>query len=106
MDFKEYAEPLGLEEDEFAELAELFLDTCVDDLAKLDAAMTDSNAQEVAKAAHSIKGAAGNLGFNALSDIAGKIEQNARAGNLDGTPENIIALRERLDELEKVVRGT
>ena len=106
MNFKEYAETLGLEEDEFTELAELFLDTCVGDLAKLDAAVTDVDAEEVAKAAHSMKGAAGNLGFVELSDIAKTIENNARSGNLDGTPDNIVAFKQKLSELEQQVRGT
>ena len=106
MDFKKYGETLGLDEDEFTELVELFLDTCVDDLKKLDAAVSVVNADEVAKAAHSMKGAAGNLGFLELSDIARSIEINAQAGNLDNAHENIVAFRTKLEELEKIVRGT
>ena len=105
MDFKKFAETLGLEENEFTELAELFLDTCVGDLERLDAAVTNDQAKEVARAAHSIKGAAGNLGFMELSDIAKTIEANAQEGNLDNTRENIAAFREKLGELEKIVRG-
>jgi HPt (histidine-containing phosphotransfer) domain-containing protein len=105
MDFKKFAETLGLEEDEFTELAELFLDTCAGDLEKLDAAVTEVNAEEAAKAAHSMKGAAGNLGFVELSDLAKAIEHNARQGSLDGTPENIVVFKEKLGELERIVRG-
>jgi len=105
MDFKKFAETLGLEEDEFAELAELFLDTCIGDLEKLDAAIADGNAQEAAKAAHSIKGAAGNLGFLDLSDIAKDIEIAARNGSVDGSSEKAALLRAKLNALENTIRG-
>ncbi len=105
MDFGAYAERLGLEHDEFAELAELFLDACVGDLETLDAAIAAVNAEEAAHAAHAIKGAAGNLGFVELSVIAREIETNARDGILEGSPKKITLLKEKLRELEKIVRG-
>ena len=106
MNFKQFAETLGLDEEEFMELAELFLDTCASDLDKMTAAVIDVNPEEVSKAAHSIKGAAGNLGFKELSDIAKEIEHNAQEGNLNGTPENVEALKQKLGELERIVRPT
>ena len=77
MDFKKLAEDLGLEEDEFKEMADLFLEAGNADLDKLRLAIKEGNAQEIARAAHSIKGAAGNLGFMEIFEAAREIEKMA-----------------------------
>ena len=63
MRFSELVERLGLERDEFLELAELFVETGSSDLSRLKSAVEDEDTQEVIKIAHSIKGASGNLGL-------------------------------------------
>ncbi|WP_433796086.1 PAS domain S-box protein [Actinoplanes sp. CA-252034] len=54
-------------------------------------AMDDATA--VRNAAHQLKGAAGNLGAQDLADVADRVEQAARAGDLDTAVVAVTALR-------------
>ena len=99
MDFKALAGNLGLEEEEYMELMELFVDRSTSDLKKLESAIKSGNADEAADAAHSMKGAAGNLGITAFYESAAKIEMEAREGSIEGFSGAIQALRESLEDI-------
>jgi len=99
MDFAQLAANLGLEEDEFIELVELLLSTAPNDLGNLRAALENDDVGAVAGAAHTIKGATGNLGFADLAAIAGEIEDQARMGLLEGLNARVEALARGLDDL-------
>ena len=99
MNIKELAENLGLEEDEYLELLELFIDTGRADIEKLRSAISGGNAEEAAKAAHSLKGASGNLGLMEIYDVALKSEEKARNNSLDGLAESVQKLEEQLDSI-------
>ena len=105
MDFKELAENLGLEEEEYLELIELFVETGVSDLDELLSAVEEKDPEKAANAAHSIKGAAGNLGLMDLHETAGKIEAEARGGALEGVVESVQAMKTRLDEIAQYANG-
>ena len=100
MDFKALAGNLGLEEEEYMELIELFIDRSMSDLKKLEAAIKSGNADEAADAAHSMKGAAGNLGIMDFYESAAKIEMDAREGNLEGFSVAVQSLRENLKDID------
>ena len=104
MNFKELAENLGLEEEEYLELIELFIETGMSDLNNLRSAIEGGSAEKAVRAAHSLKGAAINLGFIELSEIAKKIEEKARNDRLETTAEAAQALQEKLDILVDFVR--
>jgi HPt (histidine-containing phosphotransfer) domain-containing protein len=99
MNFKQLAENLGLEEDEYMELIELFIETGISDLEKLNSAIDEGNGEEAANAAHSIKGAAGNLGLVDLSETAKEIEEKARNNRLEEIAESAQALKGKLEEI-------
>ena len=105
MNFKELAENLGLEEDEYMELIELFIETGRSDLDKIRSAIEEGNGEEAANAAHSIKGAAGSLGLMEISEIAKEIEREARNGRLDEIAGSAQALKEKLDEIAELAQG-
>ena len=84
MDFLKLAENLGLDEDEFIELAELFIATGLSDLKGLKDAIEHKNEKGIIGKSHSIKGASGNLGFMDIYELAKKIEADARDGVLKG----------------------
>ncbi|MEA3386660.1 MAG: Hpt domain-containing protein [Thermodesulfobacteriota bacterium] len=105
MNFKESAENLGLEEDEYLELIDLFVEVGETDLDKLQSGIDDENAEEVAKAAHSLKGASGNLGLMEFSRIAKEIEEKGQNNQLEGTDEATQALRERLKAIAEFSRS-
>ena len=99
MDFLGLAERLGLEEDEFLELTELFIETGNSDLSKLQSAIEQENIQEVVKSAHSIKGASGNLGFTDIFEVAKVIEMKARENTLEGAADGANTMKDKLDLL-------
>ena len=105
MNFKELAEDLGLEEKEYLELIELFIDTGMSDLDKLQSAIEKGNAEQAANAAHSLKGAASNLGFMEISETAKEIEDKARNELLEGITEAAQILKKKLGEIAGLARG-
>ncbi len=104
MSFGDKAEQLGLEDNEFIELVEIFLEATTSDLDRLDAAITAETAEQVLAAAHSIKGAAGSLGFEDAQGLAKDIEMNARQNILGGSLESSVALREEVKTIAETLK--
>jgi HPt (histidine-containing phosphotransfer) domain-containing protein len=103
MDFEELGSNLGLERDEFIELVQLFITTTSDDLNKIRIAFENKDENSVARAAHSIKGSSGNLGFIELSDIAKKTEALASNNKLDEVAETFETMQIKLDEISELL---
>jgi len=101
MNFKELAENIGLDEDEFLEIVELFIEVSFSDIDHLLSAIEEEDAQKVVEAAHSIKGAAGNLGFMEIFEDAKEVEMKARENSLDGASEAVRIIKEKFDLLRK-----
>jgi HPt (histidine-containing phosphotransfer) domain-containing protein len=76
---------LGLEEDEYLELVELFIETSKSDLKHLQSAINNKNIEMIAGIAHSLKGAAMNLGLDDFLELATTIEKTAHDGELEET---------------------
>ena len=83
MDFKAMGANLGLDEDEFRELVELFMETGQSDYDNLQAALTSGNAEGAAQYAHTLAGASGNLGLMDLHTVAKEVEQAANDHQLE-----------------------
>ena len=83
MDFKALGARLGLDEQDFMELVELFVTTTIADIEKIKTSLAEASPADAAAASHSIKGAAGNLGFEAIADLALDMEMGAKSGSLD-----------------------
>ena len=105
MDLKQLADNLGLEEDEYIELIGLFIDTGHGDLEKLSAAIQSGDSEKAMHSAHSIKGAAGNLGLMAFFEKAAELENMARNGVLEGASESLLALKNDLLEIEALLNS-
>jgi HPt (histidine-containing phosphotransfer) domain-containing protein len=105
MNFRELAENLGIEEELYLELIELFIQTGTSDLDKVQSAVEEGNAEKAANAAHSIKGAASNLGLMEVYGVAKKIEKQTRNDRLEGIAESAQALKEKLNEIAGLARG-
>ncbi len=97
MNFRELSENLGMQEDEYMELVELFIETGMSDLKKLQVAVEEANAKEAADIAHSFKGAALNMGLTEFFELAKEMEITARHGDLERTAPIALALKEKLD---------
>ena len=103
MNLESLAQELGLENDEFLEVAELYVEVCASDVRRLQTAIDNDNASLAAEAAHSIKGASGNLGFTRAQAAAEKIESQARQGCLSGIAATAEELRKELDQVKTLV---
>ena len=102
MDVEVLAENLGLETHEYMELLSLFLKTASSDMSKLQSAIEEKDAQKAAVAAHSIKGAAGNLGLMKIHEGAKAIEEDAREKCLEASV--VQELKENLELLAESIQ--
>jgi len=105
MNIKELAENLGFEEDEYMELIELFIDRGMSDLNEIQAAVNAGDSEKAANAAHSIKGASGNLGLMEFYGTAKKIEDEVRNGKLDKITGFVKSLQKELDDIAAIAHG-
>ncbi len=103
MDLESFAASLGLEEGEYLELVELFIEATSSDLKFLADAAIERDPGKVAELAHSIKGASINLGFTEFSSLAKQIEVKARGNLLAGVAETASALSSQLESLKQSV---
>ena len=99
MDFKTPAERLGLEEEEYVELVELFLETGSSDLKGLEDALSNNDATTVIERSHSLKGAAGNLGITEIYEKAKDIESRSRENNLDGIENTVEEIKKYFENI-------
>ena len=67
-------------------------------------ALNRQDAREIAEQAHSLKGAAGNMGAHSLAACCAELEQHARAGDLAPLAETAPRLQDELDVLSTEVR--
>lgn len=87
MNFKKTFDRLGIGEDEYLELVDLFVETSTSDMNKLRSAISAGNTEKISMIAHSLKGAALNLGLKEFLELAKLIEKSARDGQLEKTAE-------------------
>jgi HPt (histidine-containing phosphotransfer) domain-containing protein len=103
MDFKQLAENLELEENEFLELLGLFVETGYSDLNKLQSAIEAGDTEEAARVAHSIKGTSANLGLTEIFEFAKRIEMNVRNNDLFGATGAAQRIKDELDRIAKAL---
>ena len=103
MNFKELARVMELDEEEYLDYIKLFIQVSKSDLDDLLRAIEEGCAKKVAAAAHSIRGASGNLGLVNLHETAKQIEEKGRQGILEGVVEPAHLLTEELKRLEEAV---
>jgi HPt (histidine-containing phosphotransfer) domain-containing protein len=87
-----------------AELLELALETGKKHSRLLEEGLANGDVAVVARAAHGIKGSAGNIGATAIYELAIELDERARAGNLEGARERIDAIDAAYARLADQVR--
>lgn len=105
MDFDALASRLGIDREDFIELSELFVTTTEADLEKIRQALADKSPSDAASAAHSIKGAAGNMGFDQMAELAKKMEFQGKDGDLAGFDRELDDLHQMLLVLKDQLTG-
>ena len=96
MNFNKMSRILGLEEDEYLELVELFIETSKSDINNLQDAIDNKHIVMISEIAHSLKGAAMNLGLDDFLELAKTIETTARDGKLEETAKTVETFRKKL----------
>lgn len=100
LDQSRLLDQFGDEPEVIAELRDLFLEDFPQQLERIRGGVADGDADLVARAAHSLKGASGTFGAERVFQVAQAIERLARDGHLDAV---IIGLDLLDEELAKVV---
>ena len=88
-----------------AELAALFVDDCPRMLVSIRQALECNDAEALARAAHAVKGSAGNFAAGKTVGAALKLEMMARGGDLTHAREAVAALEEALAQLTQALAG-
>ena len=102
MELKPLADRLGLDLPEFLELVALFVATSHRDLDRMEDAFRNRNPKAASAAAHSLKGAAANLGFELLAEEADAVEQRTRKGELDPVAPRVLRLRNQVTAIGRM----
>jgi signal transduction histidine kinase/CheY-like chemotaxis protein len=87
-------------------VAETFIDHLPVLLGDVDAAVAARDLQAIQRAAHSLKGSAGNFGFAPAFEAALYLEQLGHAGASAGVPEASDTIHRTMDDLVKLLRQT
>jgi HPt (histidine-containing phosphotransfer) domain-containing protein len=103
MNITQLADDLELDEEEYRAILELFVDASRSDLAAIKAAVAIGDAQSASRAAHSLKGAAANLGLSEMSSTAHEIEEKSRDSRLHEAHEAVLSLERHLIAVERLV---
>jgi PAS domain S-box-containing protein len=83
------------------ELVAIFLEDCPRQLERLRRALIDADGSGVARAAHSLKGAAGNLAAGGIVAAAKRLEALGKDRNLAGAEEAVAALEAEIARLRE-----
>ncbi len=103
MDLKSIGEDLGLDEAEFLEIVELFIDTATADIDRLKAALSQGDILAINEAAHSLKGSSGNLGFMEIYHHSQEIEEATREEVLTRIGPILAAISKGIETIESAL---
>lgn len=79
-----------------------FLENRRKDIGQMQADLAGGDLERIRITGHSMKGAGGGYGFDAITDIGAAIEQAAKAGDRTAIEHSIQALQDYLDRIEVV----
>jgi HPt (histidine-containing phosphotransfer) domain-containing protein len=97
MNFKVQAEKMGLDEDEYEEIVDLFVKTTADNLRQLRSAVKTGDRSKIRQETHSLKGAALNLGFLEICEIVERIAKGVQENSWQELSADIEVIQGRID---------
>jgi len=83
IDAEDMAAKIGLNVKHIPILVQSFLDEGATIMTQMLAAINDNDYEKISMTAHSIKGSAGNLKFDAIYDLAKEVELSAKDAKTD-----------------------
>jgi CheY-like chemotaxis protein len=99
VDLEEVRERLGGDEELLREVVALFLEECPRLMSIIQQGVESRDAARIAHAAHTLRGAAANLGARALSQAAQRLEALGRLGDLSHVEEICSVLEQALERI-------
>ncbi len=90
--------------EDFPDVLETFLDDAPKRLAALEAALAEGDLPGMERAAHTLKGAASNLGAVELTECCAELVRDCRAGSADQAEAQVAAIRAALARAEADLR--
>ncbi|GAA5315921.1 MAG: hypothetical protein AseanaTS_11260 [Candidatus Pelagadaptatus aseana] len=100
MDFEQAVDEFMGERDLVVEVLQQFVATCQNQVATIEASIATGNFDVIAAETHKIKGGAANLIARPLSQVASRIEQTAREGDVTMIPALFKELQNQVARLE------
>ena len=94
------------EPDVLTEVLKLFLEEVPPRIVRLRNAWQSGNIQEVQRAAHSLKGSAGNIGARRLHAVCRELDDKGRSGDMAALPRLVAAVTAEFDKVEVEIRRT
>jgi len=88
---------------DYGELVVLYVDEMPDRIAALEQAFDSGNMEDLRRAAHQMKDAAGSYGFDQLTPLAAAVECTVRNGELEDNIQK--TLRDLIDLCRRVRAG-
>lgn len=93
------------DEEILREIAQIFVDSYLDQLAEVRKAIEANDAVALHGAAHSLKGSVGNFGAEAAFQIVRRLEMMGRNADLTGAAQALAELEAALDRLYQALVG-
>ena len=85
----------------FLELVGIFFEESPSILSALDGAIQSQNSNEIRVSAHTLKGAASNIGAIVVQATAFSLEQLGRSGTCEGATAQVTLLKEQIEDYRK-----
>jgi HPt (histidine-containing phosphotransfer) domain-containing protein len=92
------------EPDVLTEVLTLFLSEVPPKMTRLRNACSSGNIEEMQRAAHSLKGSAGNIGAQGMFDVCRQLDGLGRSGNLEAASTLVAALDVEFDKVQAEIR--
>lgn len=99
MNFKFQAKKMGLPEEEYLEILDLFIKTTTHNLSQLRSAIQTGDISKILQETHSLRGAALNLGFWEICEILEKITMKARGNFWLGISDDVELIQEKISQI-------
>jgi HPt (histidine-containing phosphotransfer) domain-containing protein len=103
MDVKALSENIGIDVETYVEILGMFYERTLEDMDIIQSALQEGKSDAAVRGAHSIKGAAANLGIEDISELAKEIEFKARDSMLNEIPVLMTPLREKVRLVKNVL---
>ena len=100
LDMKAALSRVGDDEEILREIARIFVDSYLDQLAEVRQAIEANDAPALHRAAHSLKGSVGNFGAEAAFQTSLRLEMMGRNVELAGASQALAELEAALDRLK------